>query len=292
MNFNATLNNYRKEINKGINELLPSPNAKPSILHEAMHYSMQAGGKRLRPILLITAHNLVSSNTNPMPAAVAVECIHTYSLIHDDLPCMDNADQRRGQPTSHKQFDEASALLAGDALLTYAFELVSKHYSDTPDIANSLTLDLANAAGSQKLIGGQMLDLLAETQGATHEALREIHLGKTAAMITSSITMGLRLASAPKETIEIGKALGKHLGLAFQIADDILDCTADSKRLGKDSGKDSELNKMTYPSLLGMNESQAQLNKHTESAIELCKELGGNNRFLLELIQSLETRVA
>ena len=169
---------------------------------------MQAGGKRLRPLLLIAAHDSVHSNKDTIPAAIAIECLHTYSLIHDDLPCMDNADQRRGKLTNHKQFDEATALLAGDALLTYAFELISKHYKAIPRIANELISDLAEASGSQKLIGGQMLDLLSAQNETDENTLLEIHLGKTSAVITGAITMGLRLAETTTENLKVGKELG------------------------------------------------------------------------------------
>ena len=285
------LNSYLEKINKGIVDLLPSQNASPYRLHEAMHYSMQAEGKRLRPLLLIAAHATNEYKHNPLPAAIAVECIHTYSLIHDDLPCMDDANQRRSKATNHKQFDEATALLAGDALLTYAFELISEYYRDQPRLANELTRDLSSAAGSRKLIGAQMLDLISGQEVADSARLEAIHAGKTSAMITTSITMGLRLGEASTESIRLGQQLGYYLGMAFQITDDILDCTSEPELLGKDSGRDRQLNKLTYPSLYGLDVSQQKAEKYIEKALLLCDELGGDNRLLSQTIDSMTNRV-
>lgn len=185
----------RLKVEAAIDKYLPSADTRPSIVHQAMRYSMEAGGKRIRPMLLLAAHDMFPSEIDPMAACVAIECLHTYSLIHDDLPCMDNSDLRRGKPTCHKQFDEAMALLAGDALLTYSSWLLADAYKDYPKVAAGLVLDLADAGGSQKMIGGQVEDVLGERDGKmTPEKLNYIHHNKTAALITAAVTMGVRLA--------------------------------------------------------------------------------------------------
>lgn len=291
MDFKATLKQYQEQVESAIAELLPPATTRPAVLHEAMLYSLQAGGKRLRPILVLASHQLFPSKSNPFPAAVAVECLHTYSLIHDDLPCMDNSDLRRGNLTCHKKFDEETALLAGDALLTYALWLLAESYREDPKVAVELVRDLGDASGSQKLIGGQMEDLLGEKEQATAERLEFIHRNKTAALITASLTMGARLSAASEENITKMTEAGHHLGLAFQIIDDILDATADTETLGKPVGADEENGKMTYPALFGLEESRKKAKSHTERAVELCQEIGGNNTFLLQLIASMEKRV-
>jgi hypothetical protein len=209
-----------------------------------MRYSMQAGGKSLRPVLVLAAWRLFApGGSDPLPAAVAVECVHTYSLVHDDLPCMDNDDLRRGKPTAHKAFDEATALLAGDALLTHAFAILAESYAHDPALAAGLVAELATAAGSRRLIGGQMEDLLAEKAKVTPEALAYIQLNKTAAMFEASLAMGARCSGAPESVIGVLRGAGRDLGLAFQVVDDILDATSDSKTLGKTAGKDARAGK-------------------------------------------------
>jgi len=292
MEFKSTLKDLQNKINQAIDQYLPSPNTRPARLHEAMIYSLKAGGKRLRPILLLTAHSLYKSDTDPLPAAVAIESLHTYSLIHDDLPCMDNSDLRRGLPTCHKKFDQTTALLAGDALLTYAFFLISNYYKDTPKIANELTRILSLAAGSTKLIGGQTEDFFASSGGDKEDLLNFIHQNKTAALIVTSLTMGLILNGAPKEKIDIAKKLGFHLGMAFQIIDDILDLTATEEDLGKTQALDIKNDTLTFPTVYGIETSTEKAHEHTQKAIDFCKQLGGTNDFLLELILQLEHRIA
>ena len=176
----------RLKVEAAIDKYLPAEDTRPSIVHKAMRYSMEAGGKRIRPMLLLAAHDMFPSEIDPLPACVAIECLHTYSLIHDDLPCMDNSDLRRGKPTCHKQFDETMALLAGDALLTYSFRLLADAYKAYPKVAAGLVLDLSDAGGSTKMIGGQVEDVLGERDGKmTPEKLDFIHHNKTAALITA-----------------------------------------------------------------------------------------------------------
>lgn len=299
MNFESILNHYQSQVNLAILKFLPKASDKPARIHEAMLYSLQAGGKRLRPILLLAAYDLFPSNLDPLPAAVAIECIHTYSLIHDDLPSMDNSTLRRGMPTSHIKFNEATALLAGDALLTYAFYLISKYYQHVPDIACKMIYSLSEAAGPNKLIGGQIEDFHHEQSTEydnsnsinIYEKLDFIHTNKTAALISAALTLGLLLSKAEEEKITISQKLGFHLGMAFQINDDILDVTSTTASLGKTTGLDQQNKTLTYPKLYGLEESIKKAQDHTNYAMDLCKQLGGNNHFLLELITSLQNRI-
>ena len=258
-------------------------------------YTLKAGGKRLRPVLVLAASEALASPSaaDPLPAAVAVECLHTYSLVHDDLPCMDDDDLRRGRPTAHKAFDEATALLAGDALLTHAFALLAQAYGSDPVLAHALIRELAEAAGSKRLIGGQMEDLLAEGRPSTSAAdLEYIHVNKTAAMIEASLVMGGLCARAPGAQIEILRRAGRHLGLAFQIVDDILDATGDTKTLGKTAGKDAKAGKTTFVALHGIEESRRIANRESQAAKAAFAKLKANTDFLVALAESMGRRVA
>ena len=291
MDFKATLNSYQSLIEDGIKQWVPAPDTAPSHLHEAMLYSLEAGGKRLRPVLVVAVSELFDATVDPLPAAIAIECIHTYSLIHDDLPSIDNSELRRGKPTCHVQFDEPTALLAGDALLTIAFEILSGAYQDQPTLANRLVLDLSTAAGSQKLIGGQMEDILGENSDYTQEQLDFIHLNKTAALITVAMTMGAQLGQATEEECEKIGAIGEKVGLAFQITDDILDATSDAATMGKPTGADAEHEKTTYIKLFGLDGARAEAKKHTVRASEICRSLDRDTSFLEALIDYLEHRI-
>lgn len=301
MEFTTQLQAYRARIEKGIDNLLPLAVIRPARLHAAMRYSLQAGGKRLRPILALATADVFktrASDSGPivpandaLPVAVALECIHTYSLVHDDLPCMDNDDLRRGQPTCHKQFDEATALLAGDALLTFAFQLIARHYAVVPILATALTGILAEAAGSERLIGGQMEDLLAEKKvDATDDELDFIHHNKTGAMITAALLAGGRCGGATEVHVDYLRQAGKHLGLAFQIVDDILDATADSATLGKTAGKDARAGKTTYVTLHGVEASRQQAREQTDAALALLGRLPGGAPFLCALTEDMGAR--
>ncbi|HVU37398.1 MAG TPA: farnesyl diphosphate synthase [Opitutales bacterium] len=289
--FKATLKRHRADVDQAIARWLPKARTRPGVLHEAMLYSMQAGGKRLRPLLVLAGHALYPSKLDPFPAAVAVECLHTYSLIHDDLPCMDDSDLRRGLPTCHKKFGEATALLAGDALLTYALWLLADAYKKHPPVAAELVRLLGDAAGSQKLIGGQMEDLLGANAKPSAERLDYIHHNKTAALITASLLLGLRLTNAAPAKFKIMFEVGQNLGLAFQAIDDILDATASAEVLGKTPGLDERHGKLTYASLYGLDVARAKARKLTAAAVRGAEKLGGDNWFLLELIKELEYRV-
>jgi geranylgeranyl pyrophosphate synthase len=277
----------------GIDRLLPPASEPSTRLHQAMRYSMQAGGKRLRPVLVLAAWELFEGpdGADPVPAAVAVECVHTYSLVHDDLPCMDNDDLRRGRLTAHRAFDEATALLAGDALLTRAFAILAESYLPRPALAASLVAELAGAAGSRRLIGGQMEDLLAErSPGATEEGLRYIHLNKTAAMIEASLVMGALCAGAPRDGVGALREAGRELGLAFQIVDDILDATSDSATLGKTAGKDARAGKATYVTVHGLDRARRIAREHSDAAIAALRRLPGNTAFVTTLAEDLVGR--
>jgi len=289
--FKATLKRHRADVEAAIGKWLPQAKTRPGVLHEAMLYSMLAGGKRLRPLLVLAGHGLFPSKLDPMPAAIAVECLHTYSLIHDDLPCMDDSDLRRGVPTCHKKYGEATALLAGDALLTYALWLPAHAYRKHPEVAAALVDILGDAAGSEKLIGGQMEDLLGEKGKMNAERLDFIHHNKTAALITASLLMGLRLTNAKPAKFKLLEEVGCNLGLAFQAIDDILDATASAEVLGKTPGLDERHGKLTYASLYGLDVARKKAKKLTSNALRATDKIGGNNWFLRELIRELEHRV-
>ncbi len=231
---------------------------RPESLREAMRYSLLAGGKRLRPILCLAACELADGDAErALPTAVALEMIHTMSLIHDDLPAMDNDDLRRGRPTSHKMFGEANAILAGDALLTRAFEMVALRSPGVPpERLLQVVAELSLASGAPGLVGGQVVDLECEGKPVDLDTLEYIHLHKTGALLRASVLSGALVAGAPEPLLEALRTYARGIGLAFQIIDDILDVTASSEVLGKTAGKDLAADKTTYPKLLGLEESR------------------------------------
>ena len=297
MDFAAELKRHVARVERGLDHFVPPAATRPARLHTAMRYSLEAGGKRLRPVFVLATAELFgvkdpstgSGQADPLPAAVAIECVHTYSLIHDDLPCMDNDDLRRGRPTAHKQFDEATALLAGDALLTHAFALLAENYPDK--LAAVLVRELADAAGSRRLVGGQMEDLLAEKKAnATPDELEFIHINKTAAMIEAALVMGGLIGNANEDAINALRRTGRHLGLAFQIVDDILDATADTASLGKTAGKDAKAGKTTFVKLHGLEASRRFAANHTAAARAALTALPGDKTFLEALTESMAAR--
>jgi len=257
----------QKKIDQALDRYLPKENAKPATIHKAMRYSLFAGGKRLRPILTLAAAEACGGKIDrAMPLACAMECIHTYSLVHDDLPSMDNDDLRRGRPTCHKVFGDGIAVLAGDALLTIAFEIVSRAKPASRYNMSILLRELAVAAGSQKLIAGQVADLEGEGKKIDMTGLRYIHENKTAAILTTSVRLGAMSANAnPKQLGAITK-FGRALGLAFQVIDDILDVTQTSEKLGKSAGKDVAAQKATYPAIIGLEKSRVEAKRLTKEA--------------------------
>jgi geranylgeranyl diphosphate synthase type II len=280
-------------VEAGIDALLPPASEPSARLHAAMRYAMQSGGKRLRPVLVLASARLAQSprSADALPAAVAVECVHAYSLVHDDLPCMDDDDLRRGRPTAHRAFDEATALLAGDALLARAFAIIAESYVQNPPLATALVSELAGAAGSRRLVGGQMEDLLAERgAGATPEGLTFIHLNKTAAMIEASMAMGGLCGGAPYPAVTSLRDAGRQLGLAFQIVDDILDATSDTATLGKTAGKDARDGKVTYVSVHGLDGARRMARDCSDLAIAAIRSLPGDTGFLASLAEGLVSR--
>ena len=282
---------YRARAESGIDQLLPHAETRPARLHTAMRYSMEAGGKRIRPSLLFAAYDLFPSEADPIAAAVAIERLHTYTLIHDDLPSIDDSELRRGRPSCHAQFDEATAVLAGDALLTYSFQLLARKYSDHPTLATYLIAELADASGSERLIGGQQEDIENEAKPLEASTLRFIHENKTAALLTAALKMGLAFSQPGETQIQHMQDAGYHLGLSFQIVDDILDATSDSETMGKPVGNDAAAAKSTYVALHGIEGAQAEAKRHTEAALTALESLGGKNQILLELVRELETRI-
>ena len=267
MNIKTYLVSRQKLVERALDRYLPKANMKPATLHRAMRYSLFAGGKRLRPILCLAAAEACGGKIgNAVPLACALECIHTYSLVHDDLPSMDNDDFRRGRPTCHKMFGDGIAILAGDALLTIAFEIVS-NAKQTPryDISHLLR-EIAVAAGSQKLIAGQVADLEAEGKNVKRGQLQFIHENKTAALLKSSVRLGAMSANADARKLSAVTRFGQRLGLAFQIIDDILDVTQTSEILGKSAGKDLAARKATYPAVIGLEKSRAEARRLTRQA--------------------------
>ncbi|NJK92805.1 MAG: polyprenyl synthetase family protein [Blastochloris sp.] len=276
---------------KALNQALPKKTVRPATIHEAMRYSLFAGGKRLRPILcLAAAESLGGPLKNALPLACAVECIHTYSLIHDDLPSMDNDDLRRGKPTSHKVYGEGMAILAGDALLTIAFELVARCPGWPRYKVADLITELSRASGSQGLIAGQVVDLESEGKPISIQDLRYIHRNKTSALITSSLRLGAMSANATPTQLKTLTQFGEALGLAFQVMDDILDITQTSAELGKSAGKDVKVQKATYPALLGLEGAQKEAKRLTTQAMNALKPLGSSGQRLHEIAQYMLTR--
>jgi geranylgeranyl diphosphate synthase type II len=265
----------QKQVDAALNRFLPPATTKPKTIHQAMRYSIFAGGKRLRPVIcLATAEVLHGKLDEAMPLACAVECIHTYSLIHDDLPAMDNDDFRRGKPTSHKVYGDGIAILAGDALLTIAFEIAAscKGWPRYPHAA--IIHELATAAGSQALVAGQVADLEGERKKINIRDLQYIHQNKTAALIASSIRLGAMSANATPQQLRRLSDFGQSLGLAFQVIDDILDVTQTTEQLGKSAGKDVAAQKSTYPALLGLEKAKKEADRLTARARAALKPFG------------------
>jgi geranylgeranyl diphosphate synthase, type II len=267
MNLKAYLIAHQKEIDRALDRYLPKTNVKPATLHRAMRYSLFAGGKRLRPILCLAAAEACGGKViTALPLACALECIHTYSLVHDDLPSMDNDDYRRGRPTCHKVFGDGIAVLAGDALLTIAFEIVSMAKPARRYDMSTLLREIAVAAGSQRLIAGQVADLEAEGRKVERNQLRFIHENKTAAILKSSVRLGAMSANADARKLRAVTQFGHGLGLAFQVIDDILDVTQTSEILGKSAGKDIATQKATYPAVIGLEKSRGEARRLTRQA--------------------------
>jgi geranylgeranyl diphosphate synthase type II len=279
----------RQLVEQSLEQLLPAANIPPASIHQAMRYSVFAGGKRVRPILCLEAARIFNPDIAPaLPVASAFEFIHTYSLIHDDLPALDNDDLRRGKPTCHKQFTEALAILAGDALLTLAFEVLATAPLEAERRAAVLA-EVARAAGTRGMVGGQVADIEAEGKSVTAEQLEYIHRSKTAALIRAAVVAGALCGGAGAADAERLREFGENIGWAFQVVDDILDIEETSAALGKTAGKDQAQNKATYPALFGLERSHefaSQLAAKAMAALEPYGERAANLRALGEFIAS------
>ena len=279
------------QVNKALERFLPSASTKPATIHRAMRYSLFAGGTRMRPALCLAAAAACGGKPSAaLPLACAVECIHTYSLIHDDLPAMDNDDFRRGKPTNHKVFGEGIAVLAGDALLTQAFEItaLAKGWPRYPHLR--LVRELARAAGSLQLIAGQVADLEAEGKKISPRHLRYIHERKTSALLCCSVRLGGMSANCTAAQLRALTDFGYYVGLAFQVIDDILDVTQTSEALGKTAGKDTRAQKATYPAIIGLENSRKIAQSLTGNAFAALKPFQGKAVALAALAEFLLKR--
>ena len=287
MQFDQQYAIYKSAIEKALEDSIPNlnepwpENGIPQSLSQAMRYSLLAGGKRLRPVLLLASYHLLQDDFEvSLPFASAIEMIHTYSLIHDDLPAMDDDDLRRGKPSNHKAFGEAIAILSGDALLNLAFEIMAD--SNHPHALKAIR-QIAGRTGARGMIAGQVADISMEWKDPNKSMLRYIHQHKTADLITSAVMAGFALAGSDEKRMESGKKFGYHLGMAFQINDDLSDILGNEKSMGKRVNKDLEIGKMTWPSLYGIKESQAAADFHLKTAIQSAELLGEKGQFLIKL---------
>ena len=272
----AYLTTCTLSVNGALDHFLPPATARPATIHKAMRYSLFAGGKRMRPALCLAAADACGGGpSNATPLACAVECIHTYSLIHDDLPAMDDDDYRRGKLTNHKVFGEGVAILAGDALLTQAFEIAAQWHSRPRYSHQRVILELARAAGSLQLIAGQVADLEGEGKKISAAQLRYIHERKTSALLCCSVRLGGMSANCTPGQLRALTDFGYNVGLAFQIIDDILDVTQTSEQLGKTAGKDTAAQKATYPAIVGLEKSREIARHLTRRAFAALKVFKG-----------------
>ncbi len=294
MDLNAYLNDKKKKVDEALDRFLMEDRGFPESLNKSMHYSVAAGGKRLRPVLVIAAAEACGGTMDAvMPLAAALEMIHTFSLIHDDLPAMDNDDLRRGMPTNHKVFGEAMAILAGDALLAEAFVCLiraSKTSTVNAETILEVIKDVAVATGPCGMVGGQVLDLDAEGKKVSLDELETIHRHKTGQLLTVSVTAGAKLAGATPAQVESLKKYGELIGLAFQIADDILDIEGDEKEIGKPVGSDQVNDKATFPAIIGMEESKRRAARLVEESIDALKGFGPNADPLREIARYIIER--
>lgn len=281
------------DIERSLEKALPPENTYPEVIHQSMRYSVMAGGKRLRPILLLSACEIVGgSKDEAMPFACAIELIHTYSLIHDDLPPLDNDDFRRGKLTNHKVYGEDIAILAGDGLLNYAYEYMIDSALNSHNSLRFLQAmkEISTAAGIKGMISGQVLDLINENQTIDLETLDYIHRHKTGALIRAAIASGAIIGGATSEQLKKLDIYGQCIGLGFQIVDDILDVVGDQEVIGKKVGSDVSNNKCTYPSLVGIEKSKELTKELTNKAIESLDEFGDKKTFLVSLAKYLLNR--
>ena len=290
------LSRRREPVEEALGRWLPPEEEPPRELHAAMRYAVLGGGKRLRPILLAAAADACGGEPDrALPAAVAVELVHCYSLVHDDLPAMDDDDLRRGRPTCHRVFGEAVAVLAGDALLTLAFEVLARAYGADGEsagggLASTLVLELARAAGHAGMVAGQAADILSEGRQPSEELLRYIHGHKTGALIRASVRMGALVARASEAEVSALGHYGECVGLTFQIADDILDVTSSPEELGKATQKDLARGKLTYPALVGLAQARRAARRLSEEAVASLQGFGPEAGLLVALAHFVTRR--
>ena len=296
MDFYKELDDRVIAIEKIIKNYLPKEEGYCKKVIEAMNYSVLGPGKRLRPMLMLETYKMFGGSTKELePFMAAIEMIHTYSLVHDDLPCMDDDEYRRGRKTTHSVYGEGMAVLAGDALLNFAFETACKAFAETDDakkIGQALAV-LADKSGIYGMIGGQTADILAENMqqsGITEELILYIHEHKTAALIQNAMMIGAILAGALKEDINTIEKIGYNIGIAFQIQDDILDVTSTLEVLGKPVGSDDKNHKVTYVTINGLEKSKEDVETLSNEAINMIRQLPGENQFLKELVYHLINR--
>jgi geranylgeranyl diphosphate synthase type II len=296
VNLQEYLVEKRRLVDKALDDMLPPEHNEPALLHQAMRYSVFAGGKRLRPILALASAEVVGGDlSSVLPLAVAIECVHTYSLIHDDLPAMDDDDLRRGKLTAHKMYGEAVAILAGDALLTLAFGILSSPRSVRlfrPERVLCAIHELAVASGSERLIAGQALDIMSETRQVDLDTVDRIVTNKTAALIRVSLTCGARFGGASEEQVQVLGTFGDCLGKAFQIRDDLLDLEGDPEKLGKAVRKDSQRGKATYPGVVGRDRAKQTMQLLLDKAVRTIAPLGSRAEILSSLAAYVGERVA
>lgn len=292
-----TFEDYRKMVEEHLMDFIPEVDHKSIILYESMKYSLTAGGKRIRPVLLLAACDFCGGKVEEaLPYACAIEYIHTYTLIHDDMPCMDNDDLRRGKPTNHKVFGEAMAVLAGDGLQSAAFEAMNRDMILYFDNAGALkkrvkaSYEISKGAGCRGVVAGQVADMEAEDKNASKEMLDYIHLNKTSALIVAAVRAGAYLGNPDSEMLSNLTVFAENLGLAFQIRDDILDVEGAEEEMGKKAGVDSINKKLTYPALYGMEASRMRLKDLTDTAIAALEEYYDNAEVFTKLAKQLEVR--
>lgn len=291
MSLKSWLKATQETVDAALDQILPSEDTRPATIHQAMRYSMFAGGKRLRPILCLAAAEACGGEEKAaLYPACAVEVMHTYSLVHDDLPSMDDDALRRGRPTSHVVYGEGIAVLTGDALLTEAFAIIAQTPATELYNAADYVKEFAETGGSKKLIGGQVLDLEGEGQQLDQQQLVLIHEAKTAALLCSALRLGGMSANVDAVKLQALTDFGYNLGLAFQVIDDILDVTQSTEQLGKTAGKDEAVDKSTYPAILGLEESKAEAARLTALALDALKPFGEKGARLEQIARHMLER--
>ena len=296
MNIEQTLKERAKEAETTVVSYLPEVTGYPKTVLEAMEYSVEAGGKRIRPVLMREVYHMCGGSEDSLiaPFMAAIEMIHTYSLVHDDLPAMDDDALRRGKPTNHRVFGEAVAILAGDGLLNLAYEtmLSAPIAAERPEQALRAAGEIARRAGVCGMIAGQTADVTLEGHAPTAESVRYIHLHKTADLLTAPVVAGLMLAGATEAQLEAGRTYGRGIGLAFQIVDDLLDLEGDVSLLGKETGMDAQRGKQTWPAAFGVERSRQDAGKAIEQAVQALSPFGERGAYLRELARKTLVRKA